>query len=363
MFFRIVVLCLSMFFAISAFGGPLASSSDPILSRYAVSPETEFAMNEIAKKFEVTKRLPDGTFEIILPANRVRELLQLDPDANQVEADISEVFRRAEKASPGILNTFYNYESVEDEVKKIAEKYPSIAKYEVYGKSKQGRNLFVLKISDNVATDENEPELMVTGATHGNEIEGTEVVMKAINALIANYGKDQRLTKMVNEHELFFVPTLNADGYASYTRYDNGVDPNREYAWPEQPNYVPKAASIKAIVSFFHAHNFVGTMDLHSSGGLVMYPWAYTHTSVPDADRKVFETIGHKMADPVGYEVGPIADIIYIAPGSSADYFYWKKHTLGFGIELNGSFAMGKDALEEEVDSTVEMTWQFIESF
>ncbi len=363
MFFRTTVLCIFAFFAFDSLGDQFRDPSNPVLASYLVSPETEFVMNEIAKKFEVTKKLPDGTFEVILPAAKVKELLQLDPDAIQIEADIADVFRRAEKASPGILKKFYTYAGVEDEVKKLAESYPSIAKYEVYGKSKQGRNLFALKISDNVATDENEPELLISGATHGNEIEGTEVVMKAIRALVTNYGKDQRLTKIVNDHEIFFVPTLNADGYASRSRYDNGVDPNREYAWPEQPNYVPKAASITAIVSFFHSHNFAGSMDLHSSGGLVMYPWAYTHDPVPEADKKIFESLGRKMAEPLGYEVGPISDIIYIAPGSSADYYYWKKHTLGFGIELNDSFAMNKEAFQEELDGTVEMTWKFIESF
>ena len=67
----------------------------------------------------------------------------------------------------------------------------------------------VMKISDNVATDEDEPEFKYIANMHGNEIMGREVTLRFIRHLLENYGKDDEVTDLVNSLELFVMPTMN----------------------------------------------------------------------------------------------------------------------------------------------------------
>ena len=46
---------------------------------------------------------------------------------------------------------------------------PDIMKLESYGKTYEGREIWVVKISDNVDIDEQEPGVLFMGAHHGNE--------------------------------------------------------------------------------------------------------------------------------------------------------------------------------------------------
>ncbi len=48
----------------------------------------------------------------------------------------------------------HTYTELRDELKSIAASHPSILRLSSMGKSFEGRKLFIVKISDNVATDE-----------------------------------------------------------------------------------------------------------------------------------------------------------------------------------------------------------------
>ena len=47
---------------------------------------------------------------------------------------------------------------------------------------------------------------------HGNEIQGGEICIYTIWYLMENYGKIDRITKLVNERAFYIVPTVNPDG-------------------------------------------------------------------------------------------------------------------------------------------------------
>jgi hypothetical protein len=59
----------------------------------------------------------------------------------------------------------------------------SIAQMFSIGKSHQGRDLWVVKISDNVQVDEVEPEFKYISSMHGDEITGRELMVFLIEDL------------------------------------------------------------------------------------------------------------------------------------------------------------------------------------
>ncbi len=48
---------------------------------------------------------------------------------------------------------------------------------------------------------------------HGNEAVGRELVINMALYLLRNYGSDERVTKLVNETDLWMMPSLNPDGF------------------------------------------------------------------------------------------------------------------------------------------------------
>jgi hypothetical protein len=98
-------------------------------------------------------------------------------------------------------------------------------------------------------------------------------------------------------------------------------------------------------------------MDIHSSGAMIMYPWAYTMEPITSVDQKEFHELTRQMSSFNGYRYGQISKVIYIAKGSSADYYYWKNKTAAIAIEVGSSSITG--ALSELKDSI----WAFIEHF
>lgn len=258
---------------------------------------------------------------------------------------------------------YHNLQQVQHMLQVIAADNSSFIQYFEYGASPEGLPFMGLKISDNVNLDENEPELMFTAATHGDEPITTEVVLGLIDRLQSGYQNDSRITKMINDHELFFIPIVNPDGFVKSFRLDHLEDPNRSYPYPGKTDNKVPTPSIAALLNFFHSQDIKGSIDFHASGGYILYPWAYTHDPMPLEEALKFKTIAKKMALTNNYAYGPIANIMYLSAGSSADYYYWKNGTLAFGIEIGKSKEPQINEIESYTKEQMESLWGFIENF
>ena len=64
-----------------------------------------------------------------------------------------------------------------------------------------------VKISDNVGTDEAEPEILFNSQQHAREHLTVEMAIYLLNLFADNYGSDSRITGIVNSREIWIVPT------------------------------------------------------------------------------------------------------------------------------------------------------------
>jgi hypothetical protein len=60
---------------------------------------------------------------------------------------------------------------------------------------------------------------------------------------------------------------------------------------------------------------------------------------------------------------GPISEVIYVAKGSSADYYYWQKKTKALAIEVGRAKAPPAQQIPAYTEAQAEATWRFLESF
>lgn len=343
-------LLLSFFLACEAF-----AATKTQFVEFAVGGLPETVMRQVAREFEVIRR-EGSRYVVLVPAAKKAAFLKLAPQA--------ELLPDTESLETGSLEGYRDFAGVEATLKKIAADFPEIARLETYGQSTEGRPLHLLKISDNVSADEaDEPRLLIDAATHGDEIITTEVVLRLLEELVHGYGSDTRLTNIVNQNAIYVAPVVNPDGFVQRDRYADGVDPNRQYPYPKKPDRHP-IGIIQSLMDLFARHHFKGSITFHASGELVMYPWGYTHDPISnETDRSDFAAMADRMAEENHYTAGPIADVIYVAEGSSADYYYWKHQTKAMAVELTSSKAPASRQIPAVVDDAREMTWRFMEHF
>jgi murein tripeptide amidase MpaA len=283
------------------------------------------------------------------------------PTANLETEDINAQFHTTEglRGPKG----YRDLKMVNEYLESLAQKYPKIVKVEQYGVTESGLPLFLLKVSDNVENSEQEPKLIIDAGTHGDEAIGVEVLLRAIDDLLSKYGIEARETKIIDSLELSFVPVVNPEGYSRFERYSRGVDPNRDYPWPEKPDK-KSVACISSLRELFERNSYVGSLTLHAYGKLVMFPWAYTAEPISDyAKRSEMEQLAAQMAEPNGYVHGPIATTIYVAKGSSSDYYYWKHNTAAIAMELGNSKAPPEAEIPKYLTQVRESIWRFMEHF
>ena len=75
---------------------------------------------------------------------------------------------------------------------------PAIVRTFSIGESYQGRELWAAKISDNVATDEDEPEVLYRRPPHADEHMSLEMTIQILRWLADGYGTDARITNIVD---------------------------------------------------------------------------------------------------------------------------------------------------------------------
>jgi len=345
--------------ALFAFYSFTARAASPVISRYALSHASEQELRDVAGVFGLEHRRGE-TYEVDIPAQQSALLLALAPRAELLAADESAALRsRARSFVRGADGAGYHtLNQVQGWMHTYASERADLVHLIDYGVSAEGRKLTALHLAP--ASSAGKPAVMITAATHGDELITTEVLMDLVDHLVKGYGQDTRLTKLVNTHDLYFIPVLNPDGFAETNRYDGNQDPNRSYPYPGHENAVP-SPSIAGVMHFFESLDLKASLDFHAYGQLTMYPWAYTHEGIDAASHARFDALTEHMAEANHYTYGPISDVIYVAPGSSADYYYWKKAALSIAIEIGQEKIPDPSEFPAYFASQQESTWRFLE--
>ena len=131
---------------------------------------------------------------------------------------------------------YHSYQGIIDLADSLATSFPTICKKIIFGYSIQNRQCAALKISDNVDIDEPEAEVMFDGGIHGDEIGGSENIIRFARDLCLKYGVEPGITDLINNREIWLYLMVNPDGRYNMSRYNAaGVDINRDwgYMWDQ----------------------------------------------------------------------------------------------------------------------------------
>lgn len=113
-----------------------------------------------------------------------------------------------------VTNSYTHYEDLQQLLHSLEQKYPHLARVFSIGKSVEGRDLLVLQISENVSRrNPLEPMVKYVANMHGDEAVGRELLIIFGQYLLDQYGKNDRITRLVNETDIYLMPSMNPDGF------------------------------------------------------------------------------------------------------------------------------------------------------
>lgn len=298
----------------------------------------------------------------------------------------------------------HTYAELRAELRAIAEAHPDIIALSSIGRSYEGRKLFIVKISDNITSDEPEPEVYVDGGIHAHEHLSTEQALALIHWLVDGHGSDARATAIVNSTEVWIAPMVNPDGAAfdisngEFHKWRKnhqpnaggstvGTDINRNFSYKwggrgssgdpansfyrgPKPWSTPEARRIR---DFVRSRVIGGSQQLwlaltiHSHGEFVMYPFGWTADPAPpdmrpgDSDR--LKALAQGMADRNGYRALQ-AGQLYRSSGTFMDWAYARHRVLALTLEMappasvdDGWYVRDEDAASELTRNRDALLW------
>jgi len=297
---------------------------------------------------------------------------------------------------PKTDDAFHDHAEVLAEIDKLVAEFPHLVTKLSIGKSVEGRDLAGVRLASPSEFD-SRPTTIFMGCHHAREHLSVEVPLKMARYLASQYATNARVKDMLDRTEVYIVPMINPDGaeydiqtgsyqYWRKNRRDNGstfgVDLNRNYgahfggpgssSSPSSDTYHgPSAFSepeTQAVRDFVTARKRTTVLiTFHTFSELILWPYGWTDDQIPsDTDRRVFETMGNKMATWNGYTAQKSSEL-YLASGDTTDWAYEDRKIFAYTFELSptsmfsGGFYPGAKAIEPTFKANLEPMLYLIE--
>lgn len=253
--------------------------------------------------------------------------------------------------------------------------HPGLVERATFGTSYEGRELWAVKISDHVAVDEPEPEVLLTAGQHAREHLTVEMALYLIDELASKYASDARIRAIVDTREIWIVPNVNPDGseydiatgtYRAWrkNRQPNagtssvGTDLNRNWGFRwgccggssgtpavetfrgAAPFSAPETSALRDFVRsrvVGGAQQIRASIDFHAFAELILWPFGHTRADLTPRmtrdEHDTFEALATSMARANGYTAKQSSDL-YITDGALDDWLWGANGIFAFTFEM-----------------------------
>jgi carboxypeptidase T len=302
-------------------------------------------------------------------------------------------------ATAEAIAAYHSAETLEQDLRQLAESQPEIAELREIGRSLEDRPIWALRIGERRAS---EHKLLFMGCHHAREWVSVEVPYLLAEHLVNNADQPP-VRQWLQRGEIWVAPMVNPDGHEfsrtqdrlwrknRRTNFDGsiGVDPNRNYGYmwgtlnistsshvPSDPTYVgPRAFSepeTRAVRNLVASELFRGVITYHSFSQLILYPWGYTSQPIPDAsDLSTMTKLAKRMQQLIrgvhGITYTPQqSSQLYLTAGDTTDWTYGEYGIPSFTIELrpdsvqNGGFILPPEQIEPTFEENLPAAREFI---
>ena len=167
-------------------------------------------------------------------------------DAPRAEAPPAEAAPEAAQPEvPVEVGQYHDYQQLTHEVRALAEAHPGSCQVESIGLSRDGREIWALRLA--MAGDiepDHRPAMLIAANIDGDHLVGSEVALEVAGRLLERAGgDDEEATRLLREHTLYVVPRVNpdaaewffADIKSDHRRNSRPDDADRDGAIDEDP--------------------------------------------------------------------------------------------------------------------------------
>ena len=107
---------------------------------------------------------------------------------------------------------YHDYNEITKFCNDLQKAYPKLVKVESIGKSYEGRDLWVLKITDYNSGDHNQkPAFYIDGGIHANEMQTVQYAMYTAWYIVENSESVDFIKQLLKEKSFYILPTISPD--------------------------------------------------------------------------------------------------------------------------------------------------------
>ena len=136
------------------------------------------------------------------------------------------------------FDRFYRYGDLTQILNTYAKEYPGLIKLESIGKSFEGRDIWVVTVTNfESGEDAEKPALWVDGNIHASELSTSTMCLFHIHTLVSRYGDAEDVTRCLDTRAFYICPRINPDGaeWALADRPKIIRSSTRPYPYDEDP--------------------------------------------------------------------------------------------------------------------------------
>ncbi len=111
------------------------------------------------------------------------------------------------------FDRYYRYEEFSALLAAFAAEFPQLVELESIGKSYEGRDIWLLTVTNSATGPaQDKPAFWCDGNIHATEVSAGTAITHLLNKLCTQYGKDPKITEVLDSRAFYLVPRLNPDG-------------------------------------------------------------------------------------------------------------------------------------------------------
>jgi len=180
-------------------------------------------MMKIKRMFKYTATLVITMVFVLTPQGIAQKNLQKSPGGYHGELDF-----------PISWSQYYSYAEWTKIMHDIQKKYPQLSDIQSIGKSRMGRDQYLITITAKATGKHSEKTAMwVDGAIHGNEVNGITCSLYLMWYLLTRYDYDPYVHDLVDNCTFYILPGMNVDANESFVVHPNTPSNPREPFRPE----------------------------------------------------------------------------------------------------------------------------------
>ncbi|HYH27361.1 MAG TPA: M14 family zinc carboxypeptidase, partial [Actinomycetota bacterium] len=180
----------------------------------------------------------DGSIELLLWPGDRRRLDRLGIEYRVTSTDLAAAQRRGGARTDGLApqpGERTAYRVLDDfllDMQALATQHPDkVRLFQYPERSLEGRTVYGMEIAANVHEPDGRPVIHIDGIHHSREWPSAELPIMFAFDLLESYGKDERMTRILDRGRVYITPVMNPDGFHHSRSAPTDTDPGSFLAY------------------------------------------------------------------------------------------------------------------------------------